>query len=56
MVNCPEDFDDQPKVVNGASDLLVQLRRLGPACPLGSGDASSAFGIAVEIEMIFEVA
>jgi enamine deaminase RidA (YjgF/YER057c/UK114 family) len=31
MVNCSEDFGDQPKVINGASDLLVQLfGDLGP--------------------------
>ena len=25
MVNCTEDFKDQPKVINGASDLLVEV-------------------------------
>jgi len=25
FVNCTEDFPDQPKVINGASDLLVSL-------------------------------
>jgi enamine deaminase RidA (YjgF/YER057c/UK114 family) len=56
MVNCTEDFGDQPKVINGASDLLVQLfgdssRHARSAV----GMQALPFGIAVEIEMIFEV-
>jgi enamine deaminase RidA (YjgF/YER057c/UK114 family) len=56
MVNCTEDFKDQPKVVNGASDLLVEV--FGE----GGRHARSAVGmqalpnqIPVEIEMILEV-
>lgn len=56
MVNCAEDFKDQPKVINGASDLLVEI--FGPA----GKHARSAVGmqalpnnIPVEIEMILEV-
>ena len=56
MVNCTEDFKDQPKVVNGASDLLVEV--FGEA----GRHARSAVGmqalpnqIPVEIEMILEV-
>ena len=25
MVNCTEDFKDQPKVINGYSDLMVEI-------------------------------
>ncbi len=43
MVNCTEDFDDHPKVINGASESPgATVRRLGPACTFGSGDASPA--------------
>ena len=56
MVNCTEDFRDQPRVMNGASDLLVEL--FGEA----GRHARSAVGmqalpnqIPVEIEMILEV-
>ena len=57
MVNCTEDFDDQPKVVNGASDLLVQLfGDSGRHARSAVGMQALPFGIAVEIEMIFEVA
>jgi enamine deaminase RidA (YjgF/YER057c/UK114 family) len=57
MVNCTEDFDDQPKVVNGASDLLVQLfGDSGRHARSAVGMQALPFSIAVEIEMIFEVA
>ena len=56
MVNSTMDFDQQPKVINGFSELMVEL--LGD--DLGKG-ARSAVGmilpnnIAVEIEAIFEI-
>jgi enamine deaminase RidA (YjgF/YER057c/UK114 family) len=57
MVNCTEDFGDQPKVINGASDLLVQLYGdSGRHARSAVGMQALPFGIAVEIEMIFEVA
>jgi enamine deaminase RidA (YjgF/YER057c/UK114 family) len=57
MVNCSEDFGDQPKVINGASDLLVQLfGDSGRHARSAVGMQALPFGIAVEIEMIFEVA
>ncbi|HXH10845.1 MAG TPA: RidA family protein [Alphaproteobacteria bacterium] len=56
MVNCTEDFGDQPKVINGASDLLVQLfGETGRHARSAVGMQALPFGIAVEIEMIFEV-
>jgi enamine deaminase RidA (YjgF/YER057c/UK114 family) len=57
MVNCTEDFGEQPKVINGASDLLVHLfGDSGRHARSAVGMQALPFGIAVEIEMIFEVA
>ncbi|UCH21881.1 MAG: RidA family protein [Deltaproteobacteria bacterium] len=56
MVNCTPDFYDQPKVINGASDLLVEV--FGPAgkhARSAVGTISLPGNIAVEIEMIVEV-
>ncbi len=56
MVNCTEDFKDQPKVINGASDLLVELfGELGKHARSAVGMQSLPNGIPVEIEMILEV-
>ena len=57
MVNAVPDFADQPKVINGCSDLLVEVfgergRHARSAVGMGSLPA----GIPVEIEMIVEVA
>lgn len=57
FVNSTPDFTDQPKVVNGASDLLVAL--LGDAGRHSRSAVSAAslpLGVAVEIEGIFEIA
>jgi len=56
MVNCTEDFKDQPKVINGASDLLVGLfGDAGRHARSAVGMQSLPNGIPVEIEMIMEV-
>ncbi|HEX9867148.1 MAG TPA: RidA family protein [Candidatus Tectomicrobia bacterium] len=56
MVHCSENFGDQPKVINGASDLLVQLfGDSGRHARSAVGMQALPFGIAVEIEMIFEL-
>jgi enamine deaminase RidA (YjgF/YER057c/UK114 family) len=56
MVNCAEDFGGQPQVINGASDLLVRLfGEAGRHARSAVGMQALPFGIAVEIEMIFEV-
>jgi enamine deaminase RidA (YjgF/YER057c/UK114 family) len=56
FVNCTADFPDQPKVINGASDLLVQLfGERGRHARSAVGMNQLPFGIAVEIEMIVEV-
>jgi enamine deaminase RidA (YjgF/YER057c/UK114 family) len=57
LVNCTADFYDQPKVINGFSELMADV--FGETAGVG---ARSAFGVislpghaAVEIECIFEV-
>jgi enamine deaminase RidA (YjgF/YER057c/UK114 family) len=56
MVNAVESFGEQPKVINGFSDLMVEVfgengRHARSAVGMGSLPA----GIPVEIEMILEV-
>jgi len=56
MVNCTEDFKDQPKVINGASDLLVEVfGEAGKHARSAVGMQSLPNEIPVEIEMIMEV-
>ena len=56
FVNCTPDFPDQPKVINGASDLLVELfGERGRHARSAVGMQQLPFGIAVEIEMVVEV-
>jgi len=56
FANCTEDFPDQPKVINGASDLLVALYgERGRHARSAVGMYQLPFGIAVEIEMVVEV-
>ena len=57
MVNCTEDFGEQPRVINGASDLLVSIfGERGRHARSAVGMQALPGGIAVEIEMIVEVA
>lgn len=56
FVNSTPEFTDQPKVVNGASDLLVRI--LGDAGRHSRSAVSAAalpLDVAVEIEGIFEI-
>ena len=56
MVNSTADFTDQPKVINGCSDLLVEVfGERGRHARAAVGMASLPIGIAVEIEMVVEV-
>lgn len=56
MVNSAPDFTDQPWVINGASDLLVEVfGERGRHARSAVGMASLPMGISVEIEMIVEV-
>ena len=50
-------FTDHPKVVNGASDLMVQVfGDAGRHCRAAVGAPSLPRGAAVEVEAVFEVA
>lgn len=57
MVNCTPDFSEQPKVINGFSDLFVEL--LGEARGRGArsavGMAALPNQIAVEVEMVLQI-
>jgi enamine deaminase RidA (YjgF/YER057c/UK114 family) len=56
MVNCTPDFGDQPKVINGFSDLMVDVfGEPGKAARSAVGMGALPGGIAVEIEAIFQV-
>jgi enamine deaminase RidA (YjgF/YER057c/UK114 family) len=56
MVNSTPEFTDQPKVINGCSDLLVELfGERGRHARAAVGMASLPIGIAVEIHMVVEV-
>jgi enamine deaminase RidA (YjgF/YER057c/UK114 family) len=57
MVNSAPGFTDQPKVINGFSDLMVEVfGEAGRHARSAVGLAELPFGISVEIEMIVEVA
>lgn len=57
MVNCTPDFGQQPLVINGFSDLIVDLYgERGRHARSAVGMSSLPGGIPVEIEMIVEVA
>ncbi len=56
MVNCAEDFKDHPKVINGYSDLMVEIfGEKGKHARSAVGMYALPFGMAVEIELIVEV-
>lgn len=56
MVNCTNTFTDQPKVINGCSDLMVAVfGEKGKHARSAVGMASLPTNIAVEIEIIVEV-
>jgi len=56
MVNSAPDFYDQPKVINGCSDLLVEIfGEKGKHARAAVGMASLPVNIPVEIEMTVEI-
>lgn len=56
MVNCTENFVDQPKVINGFSDLMVAVfGEKGKHARSAVGMYVLPSNIAVEIEMIVEI-
>lgn len=57
FVNSTPDFVDQPKVINGASDFLVAaLGDKGPHARSAVSVPSLPFGVAVEIDAVFQIA
>lgn len=56
MVNCASDFTDQPKVINGYSDLMVAVfGEKGKHARSAVGMNALPMNIAVEVEVIIEV-
>lgn len=56
FVNSTADFTDQPKVINGCSDFLVEvLGEAGRHSRSAVSAPSLPLGVAVEIEAIFQV-
>jgi enamine deaminase RidA (YjgF/YER057c/UK114 family) len=56
FVNSTKDFTDQPKVINGCSDFMVEaLGEAGRHARSAVSAGALPFGVAVEIEGIFEI-
>lgn len=56
MVNSTPDFDEQPRVIDGASDLLTEIfGDRGKHARAAIGMVALPMGISVEIEMVVEV-
>ena len=56
MVNCTDDFTDQPKVINGYSDMMVEIfGEKGKHARSAVGMNALPRGMAVEVELIVEV-
>lgn len=56
FVNCTPDFVDQPKVINGASDLMVAVfGEIGRHARAAVGAPSLPMDAAVEVDGVFEI-
>lgn len=56
FVNCAPDFIDQPQVINGASDVMVDVfGDAGKHARAAVGAPSLPLGAAVEIDGVFEI-
>lgn len=56
FVNSPTDFYDHPKVINGASDLLLEIfGEMGKHSRTALGAAALPLNVAVEINAVIEV-
>ncbi len=57
FVNAISDFTDHPKVINGASDLMVEVfGDLGRHARFAVGAPSLPLGVSVEVDGLFELA
>ena len=56
FVNSPPEFTEQPKVINGASDLLFEIfEEKGPHTRIAVGVSSLPLNSAVEIDLLVEI-
>ena len=57
FVACTNDFDQQPAVINGASDLFVQVlgKEVGMDARSAVGSNALPLNIATEVEGIVEI-
>jgi enamine deaminase RidA (YjgF/YER057c/UK114 family) len=56
FVNCTSDFKDHPKIINGASDLMVEVfGEKGAHSRAAVGSVSLPMGVAVEVDGVFEL-
>jgi len=57
MVNCTDDFGDQPKVINGFSDLMVEVfgETIGKHARSAVGMGSLPGNISVEVEAVMRI-
>ena len=57
FVNCAEGFGEQPQVINGASDLMVEVfGDIGRHARFAVGAIALPLNVAVEIDAVFELA
>lgn len=57
FVNCGPEFTEHPAVVNGASELMVEVfGNAGRHARFAVGVSSLPMGVAVEVEAVFEIA
>ncbi len=57
FVSSTSDFFDQPKVINGTSDLMVEVfgQAIGSHARFAVGAPALPLGIAVEVDGVFEI-
>jgi len=57
FVSCVPEFTDHPKVINGASDLIVAVMgEIGQHARFAVGAPNLPLGVSVEIDAVFEIA
>ena len=56
FVNCNDNFTDQPKIINGASDIIAKIfDKKGEHTRAAVSVNSLPLGVAVEVDAIFEL-
>ena len=56
FVNCQDNFTDQPKIINGASDMLVDIfGEQGRHARVAVGSNALPLGISVEIDAVVQL-